>query len=70
MILEVNNSVQSVTIDKLLPATTYCFRVTARNVVGSSQPSQFLNFTTEEEGWFLLTTCYSYLYSINETGKL
>lgn len=53
MVLEVNSSIQSVTIDKLLPATTYYFQVTAKNDVGHSQPSNLLNFTTEEEGWFL-----------------
>ena len=44
-----------VSIKELLPWTTYYLRVFARNMIGSSDHSSVINFTTEEEGALFLT---------------
>ena len=46
----------SINIGNLRPATTYSLRVCASNIIGLSEPSIEISYTTEEEGMLNVTT--------------
>ena len=54
----VPSSSTSASLTSLSPWTTYFIRVSARNIVGTSNSSSIVNITTDEEGTFWLFKIY------------
>ena len=57
----VAGSSNSVTLRKLKPLTSYMVRIRAENSLGSSEFSEILQFTTEEEGQLIHSFFHSFI---------